>query len=262
MTTISITSDQQKQYQRFFDDARDRALKEINPDKDGLQRLIERGGEFQAYVVSGISRFSAKQPNYTLARTILGKDFISPEEVAKTRQLAYTDEQLAKFGETLPSQSVLEWLRDNGFILVAGPPRDMSLLDILALHNLYFYSKTDGWYANNSEKFARDDKVASVWVTLRKEPVPGSTSKTWDQQQTLLSEVEVTPNAAATTWAVTTYKAVRNIYLFPNVYVRTSSCGSEGNRVRVGGFDDRGLNVNDYWDHTPDHDFGVASSRK
>ena len=85
MTIQSITSDQQKQYNRFVEDASNRALKETNPDKDGLQRLFERGGKFQAYIVAGINRFTAKVPDYDLVRTILGKDFIFPEEVAKSR---------------------------------------------------------------------------------------------------------------------------------------------------------------------------------
>ena len=85
MTLQAITSDQEKQYRRFVEDGSNLALKEVNPDKDGLQRLFARGGEFQAYVVAGIRRFSAVTPNYDIARTVLGKDFISPEEIAKSR---------------------------------------------------------------------------------------------------------------------------------------------------------------------------------
>lgn len=66
---------------------------------------------------------------------------------------------------------------------------------------------------------------------LRKEPVQGSTSKNWNEQQALLSENEVTPNVAEVAWCVTTYKAVRNTHLLPSVYVRTSSLDSGGRRV-------------------------------
>jgi len=67
MTIKSITLDQNKQFKRFVEDASDRALKEINLDKESLQRLIERGGEFQSHIMDGIRRFSAKPPVYDLA---------------------------------------------------------------------------------------------------------------------------------------------------------------------------------------------------
>src|SRR3989344_4872193 len=200
--TARITSDQQKQYKRFVEDAGDRGLKEINLDKDGLQRLLEKGGEFQAYVVAGIARFTAKAPNYDLAAT---------------------DEQLAKFGDTLPAQDVLEWCRDNGMMLVAGPPKPMSTLDIRSIKIDYFDSREGGWYSNKSEKFARNDKAEPVWIALRKEPVAESLNRNWSEQSDLVAEPMVVPNAAEALWGFTTYKAVRSIYLLPNLCVRTSS---------------------------------------
>lgn len=260
--TARITSDQRKQFRRFVEDASNRALKEVNPNKDGLQRLFEKGGDFQAHVVAGIKRFSAKMPNYDIARTILGKDFISPEEIATARGLTYTDGQLATFGDTLPAQEVLEWCRDNGMMLVAGPPKSMSLLDVRALKAGYFYTKDGGWYADNRQKFARADKVEPVWIALRKEPVADSLRKTWSEQSDLVVEPMVVPNVAETVWGLTVYKAVRGKYLLPNLYVRTSSCGSGGGRVGVGRFDDDGLGVGSSWGDGRGDSLGVASARK
>jgi len=261
--TARITSDQTKQLNRFVEDAVNRALKNINPDKDGMQRLIERGGEFQAYVVAGIKRFTAKVPNYDLARTILGKDFISPEEVAKFRKgIFYTDEQLARFGDTLPAQDILEWCRDNGMMLVAGPSSAMSLLDIHNLKPDYFYSKKDGWYAEDHQLFSRNDKVESVWIAFRKEPVAGSLSKNWAEQSGLISDPMSVPNAAEAVWCLTMYKAVRGVYLLPNLYVRTSSLDSDSLRVIVGFFDAEGLDVADYWDGSCSGLLGLSAGRK
>ena len=61
MTTQSITSitdGQKKQYLRFVEDAAERALKETALDKDGIQKLIENGDEFQARIVTGIKELS------------------------------------------------------------------------------------------------------------------------------------------------------------------------------------------------------------
>ncbi len=114
------------------------------------------------------------------------------------------------------------------------------------------------------QAFAQNDKVETRWIMLRKEPVPKSTSKNWNEQQALLSDDEVTPNVAEVTWCVTTYRAVRNAYLLPNIYVRTStsSLDSGGSRVRVGGFDARGLYVSYYWNDSPHGTLGVSAVRK
>ena len=54
----SITPGQRKQYFRFVEDAAERALKETALDKDGIQKLIENGDEFQARIVTGIKELS------------------------------------------------------------------------------------------------------------------------------------------------------------------------------------------------------------
>lgn len=213
---------------------------------------------------------------YDLARSILRKDFISPEEIEEARSVIYTDEQLIKLGDTLPTQEMLEWCCDNDMMLVAGPPKAMSLLDIRVINASYFYSKKDGWYTNKTEKFSRDDKVETVWIALRKEPVAGSFNKNWSKQNDLVTAPMVVPNAAETVWGLTTYKAVRNVYLFPDCYVRTSSRGSDGIprgsdciprgsdciQVDIGRFGAKGLIVSSNWYDPGIGNLGVASARK
>jgi hypothetical protein len=229
-------------------------------DNDGAQRLNEHPG-FAAYLLAGIRRFSAEEPDYKLARTILGKDFVSTEDIMKSRKgVVYTDDQLSQFGDTVPSQEVLQWCYDNGYMLIAGPNRPMSLLEVRDLKRDYFYSKESGWHAEH--KFTLNDKVDTRWIMFRKEPVPGSTSKNWSEQQALLSETEVTLNAAEVAWCVTTYKAVRGIYLLDDLYVRTSSLGSDGVRVSVGGFDAEGLSVDSWYDSVRYDPLGVSAGRK
>lgn len=61
MTTQSITSitdGQRKQYKRFVEDAADKALAEVGLDKDGIQKLIENGDEFQTRIITGIKELS------------------------------------------------------------------------------------------------------------------------------------------------------------------------------------------------------------
>ena len=200
--------------------------------------------------------------DYDLARTILGQDFISPEEIAQARKLVYGDDLLQHFSETLPSEEVLQWLRDNSFVLVAGTPNPMSLLEVRNLNAQLFYSKEGGWYAEPKQKFSRDDKVTAEWLMLRKTIVPNSTSKTWGEQEKLLSEVEYVPNAPEATWGITTYKEVRNVWLFPNIYARTSSVVSVGYRVGVGNSAVGGVGVSGIWGDRRYDGLGVSSARK
>lgn len=200
---------------------------------------------------------------YDLATMILGRDFVSPKEItAKYSSIVYTEEQLDAFESALPSREDLEWLRDNNFILLPGPNSSLSLLDIRNLNTAYFYAKTGGWYAEEKQTFVSNDKTEVRWIALRKEAVPGSYSKNWEEQKALLSGLELVPNAAEAVWCITAYKAVRNINLFRSTYVRTSSLIAVGFRVGVGYFDGKGLSVDYYWGGHRRDGLGLASARK
>ncbi len=229
-------------------------------DDDSAQRLNEHPG-FAVYLAEGIRRFSAKAPDYGLAQSILGADFITPEEVTKARpSIVYTAEQITALAESLPSEDVLKWCKENGYAVMPAPPTAMSTLDVREIQSAHFYSKTGGWYAD--QKFAREDKTSFGWLLIKKTPVSNSTSKTWNEQNKLLSALEKVPNAAEMCWFITTYFEVRGVRLFEGVYVRTSSLDSDGSRVSVGGFDSGGLCVDGCWDDDRDDDLGLSAARK
>lgn len=265
MTTQSITSTAQqgkqfKQFKRFVEDAGDKALAEVTPDKDGLQRLITRGVEFQAYIVEGVRRFTAKQPDYSLAQQILGIDFITPEEIMKVAAVIYDEKQLDTLHDTIPSEDVLRWCMEHNYAVIAAPPHPINLLNIRMLDSDLFYSKSGGWYSER--KLASYNKTTQGWLLIRKDPMPESTSKNWNEQNKLLSGVESVPNSAEVSWLVTIYFKVRGIRLFERLYVRCSDLDSDGYRVRVGGFAAKGLRVSDDRDDYRYGRLGLASARK
>jgi hypothetical protein len=193
-----------------------------------------------------------------LPRAVLGEDFISPEEIQESRRVCYGDEQLFRLRDTLPDLKALYWCRNNGMMLIAGPPKAMSLLDIRDLKPGYFY-EGGGWY--ESEKFAHDDKAEPVWIAVRKERINGSFSKNWSVQSELVVEPMAVPNAAELVWGLTTYQAMRGEYLLPYLYMRTSSLSGD-KRVYVGDFDADGLVVKRCWDNCWYERLGVSASRK
>ena len=205
--------------------------------------------------------------HHALARSILGMDFITLEMVAAARGLSVTEAQIIELGRRLPDQATLEMLRDSGMFLAASPPTAMSFLNIRALNPDYFFSKGpdqgySDWYDHSSEKFASTDKVEALcWIAFPKEPVEKSFDRIWSDQQALVQEPMVIPNAAEAAWALTTYKAVHGIDLFKDVFARTASVWSGGDHVFVG-FIGGGFDVVAYLDNDWDFDLGVSASRK
>jgi hypothetical protein len=227
---------------------------------ESAQRLNEHPG-FAVYLAEGIRRFGVKASDYGLAQSILGADFITPEEVTKARpSIVYTVEQITALAESLPSEDVLKWCKDNGYAVMPAPPTAMSTLDVREIQSAHFYTKTGGWYAD--QKFGREDKTSFGWLMIKKTPIENSTRKTWNEQGKLLSALEKVPNAAEMCWFITTYFEVRGVRLFEGVYVRTSSLDSGGDRVSVGFFGSDGLRVNDYWGGNRFGDVGLSAARK
>ncbi len=226
--------------------------------EEGAQILCENPN-FSNYLLEGFRRFSIMELGYELVCTILGNDFISPEEIMKHQKgIIYTDKQLVNFKETIPSQEILEWCRRNNYMLVAGPNRSMSLSEIRNLYNDYFLIEEA---SHITRKFSSRDTINPEWIMLRKEPIPGSTSKNWDTQQGMLSKVEVTPNIAEVAWGIITYKVIRNVDLFLSTYVRTSSFDSDRMNIYIGNLD-AGLSLYDRYGGRSSFGPGLALSAK
>lgn len=187
-------------------------------------------------------------PDYGLAQSILGMDFITPEEVSKGRSsIVYTADQIIALAESLPPLDVLKWCKDNDYVVIPAPPTQMSTINLYETKSDHFrsYTKMGVWYDN--EKFAHEDKTSFGWLAIKKTPVLDSTNKNWNDQIKLLSNVEYIPNAAEMSWFITTYFEVHGVRLLDDVYVRTSSLDSDGYHFYVGCFSVDGLIVNNFW---------------
>lgn len=207
----------------------------------------ERGG-----IIIGRSLTTSQ----AMARKIMGKNFFGIEEAIK-----YFGVQPKK-NERL---SVIEWTEEelrkvsDTHVLVAVFP--LSILEIRrrCVARNFFYSHEDAWY--ETQAFARE-KGETGWALVRKTPVPNSTSKTWQEQQVLLSKEEETPTACVMVYTIIGHYLATGERLFENVYVRCSDVDSDGDRVYVGQFLAYGLYIYYFWDGF-DHDYiGVSSARK
>lgn len=198
--------------------------------------------------------------NLDQARGILGTEFISPDDIpGASCQLWYSDDQLGMLYEAFPIQEELVYCRDHGFTLIAGPPNEMSLLDIWSLKPDLFSAATFAWCHDRLVGFSRDDKIGTGWIALHKGPVANSFEKNWEEQQALISEFEFIPNAAAIAWVMTVYRLVRGVSI-SDVRVRTSSRSSD--RCVIIGDHEKGISLGTDYDHFRYPRLGVAVARK
>jgi hypothetical protein len=225
-----------------------------------LDRLLVVPGLFFA-LEDTMDNETLKGRSYEIVKSILGDNLITPLEVAKVYNISYSFKQIRYFAETIPLAEDLLWCRDNNAILVAGPHKPMSLLDLRELNPELFCNGSGGWYGDYDERFSRYDKTAINWLMLRKIPVPGSIHKTWLEQCRLISSKERIPNIAETVWGIITYKKLRGVALLPTFFVRTSSVSSQGDHVHAGGFSIGGLYVDSVEDKNKNVKLGILTAR-
>ena len=194
-----------------------------------------------------------------VAREIMGKNFFGVEEAIKHFGVNPSKQQLAALAEVPFSEEVLKSCNDTHILIAAFP---LSILDIRGIikkqpDRSLFYSHD--WY--DKQAFAKD-KGEVGWQLVRKEPVVGSTSKTWNEQQALLSKDEETPAARIVVYTMVGHFLSTRERLFKKAYVRCVDLGSDGYRVYVGRFASGGLRVDGSWDGGRDGGLGVSAARK
>jgi len=194
-----------------------------------------------------------------LAREIMGKNFFGIEEAIKHFGVNATKQQLAYLAEVPFSEEQLSSCKDTHVLVAVFP---LSILNIRGIarkqsDRTLFYSQD--WY--DKQAFAKD-KGEVGWQLVKKVPVVGSTSKTWSDQQALLSKDEETPTARIVVYTMIGHFLATGERLFEKIYVRCVDLGSDDRRVRVGGFNAGGLVVRSWRGDNRDDDLGLSAARK
>ena len=165
----NITEGQKKQYFRFVEDAAERALKETGLDKDGLQKLIENGDEFQSRIVTAVRELSVSN-QYADEETESSYGYLSgykpkgiTEQTNILRQLfpgvGFADEKLAE-GQLPPNAE--GWFAIPRWEKIAPTYGEavQKVLDLIKqTRNGAFYNYRDGQlgpqYLRQSQKSAK-----------------------------------------------------------------------------------------------------------
>lgn len=233
----------------------------VRPKGTEMEELERRQNVLMTQLYLGAMYVVTNTPAERVTRLMLGGDLITPQEIHRAfDNLVYSQEQLALLKRTFPSDETIWWCHNNDYVLVAGPPRDLSLKDMRALRPQFFFRQSGAcWFDEHS--FSKSERVPLRWLKIRKDATPDTRCKDMQQQRVLISEREVIPTAAEVVWATMIYKAVRHINLFADTYVRTASTGDDGMRVHVGGNGTYGIGVGRSWDDDKHRYVGLAAAR-
>jgi len=151
---------------------------------------------------------------------------------------------------------VLEQSKDTHVLVAVFP---LSILDLRGkVEHSLFCSHKDAWY--NKQAFAKE-RGEVTWQLVRKTEVANSTSKNWQEQQTLLGKDDEVPSAQVMVYTIIGHYLATGERLFEHIYVRTS-WDLDGYHVDVGRFGSRGLDVGGCWGGRRGGVLGVSSARK
>ncbi|MDD4902755.1 MAG: hypothetical protein PHE24_06510 [Patescibacteria group bacterium] len=209
---------------------------------------------------------------YDWAREILGQDLITPEEIAGVTHcgFVYSKEQLAGFANHFwrnrdedifienGEYAVSTWRADD-FMVIAGPPRPMSLVEIIDTYPSFFRERDRYHHKEESVENFSQEKVEAEWLVISKQPRVFAVNNTWEKQcESLCIAVtfERVPNIAELAWTFCSYKAVRGSLLAKvsptlvddNIRIRSSSFFPGGDRA-VFCYDCQELHLFDTYDN-------------
>lgn len=191
------------------------------------------------------------------AKEIMGKNMLGLEDVMKHFGVTFSMEQLPQMVEIPFSDAILQEYQDT-HVLFPGYP--LTILDICKESSqVSFYLRQN---IGSEKQGFMEKKVSCRWYLIRKEEVPGSRNKTFEEQkQLLLSDTEI-PRACEMAFMIILYQRVTGAYLFPNVYVRCRDIDVSGNHISLGYFSSKGFLVR-HWPGFDRHVYlGIAASQK
>jgi len=257
-----------------------KALEDQGITKEHLARLRVES-DFARIVADFIVQNSPIEPIHQIhqkrARKIMGKNFFGIEEWSSFYGVEFSKKKLHKIAKFPWSENILnapcpfhkgKKVNETHFAFLGLNTFKGKPLTIIRWQEIHpdssqpkFYSYSlNSWYSQ--EKFANELTCDFRWYLMPLEIVPGSTSKIFREQTTILTPEYEVPLAIEEVTKVFLYYKKNGAYLNSKRYGRCRDVDSDGRRVDVGVFDSAGLIVSFYWGASRDDFIGVSSARK
>ena len=218
--------------------------------------LVFRQALVDFWIRQNVSQEKSESVTHETAREIMGQNIRDINSVGihfKIRECM----ELDAFTEIPFSEETLRECKNN-HILVAD--LGLSIFEIRKrVDHKLFYSHEDDW--GNDARFVEETAIP-CWRLIRKEMVPDSTNKTWQEQCQLLTGDEEVPSARVMVYTIILNYLATGERMFECVNVRTSTVDSNGDHIDVGRFDLTGLGVTSYGGAYRHNILAVTSSRR
>lgn len=191
-----------------------------------------------------------------LARHIMGKNFLGMEETIRFLKVSKAEKKaMAKLTKIPFSEETLRHCKDTHVLVL---DLGISILDLSKRLRMRFDSLA--YSEGNKQAFARCTE-ACRWRLIKKEAVPNSFNKNWEEQLILLNKDEEVPEARQVAYMAVLYHLTNGEILFNDAWVRTRSPASNGAHVlfayTMDGFEFT-IHLSDYDDRRED-DIGLSS---
>lgn len=208
---------------------------------------------------------------WTVARKIMGQNFLSIQEVFKGFNICLTKRELKEVEEIPFSEELLRRHKDT-HLLFLGVPNDgrMNYLTINHLREMFpagqqpcFWLCSGSWH--DKEDFSVIKTPGLRWYFIRKSIIKKSRSKTYDEQEKLLEIDEYREKAVVYVYMIFLMFKARGERLFEDdcVWCRDlSPYPFHNTHVRVGRFEQRGLEISWKWGSQYDEHLGLAPAKK
>ncbi len=235
-----------------FGDNADVVIERINADPIFVKEITSQIVS-QALVTSKMT--TSLNSKWIQAREIMGENFLGVEEAIKYFHVRPSRRQLAALREIPFPIEELSLSKDTHILVAAFPVCALSIRDVASK----LFCEQGHWYDN--ESFARCGCRVG-WHLVRKTPVNKSLSKTYQEQESLITKSDEVPTAQLIIYTTVGYFLANSRHLFLNTYVRTSSIDSSGNHVRVAFYLKSGICISPGSDNVGLTDLGISSERK
>lgn len=234
-----------------------RALQEAGGNRADLQHL-RSNPEIARAVIYKIREMVDPVTSvfHQMARDIMGPNFLGVSAAIRYFKIDPTTvEQLEALDKIPFSEEILRKCCDT-HILVA----DFGLaINDIAERVYPGILRHDGWW--DYQNFVREF-CEPCWCLIRKEPVPKSLNKRWQEQCKLISNNEEIPTARTLIYAIILNYLAKRERMFERCNVRTSSVCDNGDRVGLGIFDHNGIGIYFDWNDAESKHVGLASAWK
>jgi len=204
------------------------------------------------------------QVNQQLASSVMGKNFLGVQEVAKHFGIQLTEEELEKVREVpFSRRTLLEYKDSHSLFPGVGRDKDRRPLTIARLREMFPAEGQPRFrsYPESTQTYATEERPQLRWYLVARRLREESRSKPHWQQEALLRKTEYRERAVVYVYMMLLMFKARGERLFQKDLVWCKSIGSDGAPVAAGYFGREGLYVSDWWLRRDFH-FGMAPARE